>query len=39
MALKESKTAGSEIAWKRGPKWLGKGLVLGKGKEAFNAEL
>jgi hypothetical protein len=36
---KESGTAGSGIAWKRGPRWLGKGLALGKGKKAFDAEL
>jgi hypothetical protein len=36
---RESETAGSGIAWKRGPRWLGKGLALGKGKEAFDAEL
>ena len=36
--LLESEATGLGVAWKRGSKWLGKGLALGKGKEVFDAE-
>ena len=36
---RELEGTGIGIAWKRGPRWLDKGLALGKGKEAFDAEL